>query len=171
MAVLQVVYYPDDPLTYKAAPVDVFDEKLSELVENMFETMHEYKGVGLAAPQIGLGKRLFVLQEPEGLEMCFVNPVILNAEGREEGEEGCLSMPEIYAQVFRAVEITVEAQDLQGTKFTLEASDFLSRVIQHESDHLDGILFPERLDIFSRQEKLQEWEVVRRRMEAESQGA
>lgn len=171
MAVLQVVYYPDDPLTQKATPVDVFDEKLSQLVENMFETMHEYKGVGLAAPQIGFGKRIFVLQEPEGPEMCFVNPIILNAEGREEGEEGCLSMPEIYAQVPRAVEIMVEAQDLSGVTFTIEASDFLARIVQHEYDHLDGILFPERLDIFSRQEKLQEWEVVRRRMEAESQGA
>lgn len=169
MALLQVVYFPDDPLTQKADPVETFDDALSQLVDNMLETMHEFKGVGLAAPQIGLKKRLFVLQEPEGPEMYFVNPRIISAEGREEGEEGCLSMPEVYAMVPRATQIAVEAQDLSGETFTVEAADFLARIIQHENDHLNGILFPERLDIFSRQEKLQEWEVVRRRMDAEAE--
>ena len=86
MALLQLLYYPDDPLTQKADPVEVFDDKLSELVDDMIETMQEYKGVGLAAPQIGLSKRVFVLQEPDGPQMCFINPRITMAEGREEGE-------------------------------------------------------------------------------------
>jgi peptide deformylase len=167
MSVLKVVYFPDVPLTQKADVVELFDRDLHQLAEDMFETMHEYKGVGLAAPQIGLTKRMFVLQEPEGPEMCLVNPRIVSQEGREEGEEGCLSMPEVYAQVPRSTHIAVHAQDLDGNDVELEASDFLARIIQHENDHLDGILFPERLDIFTRQEKLLDWEAVRQRMLAE----
>jgi len=168
MSVLKVVYYPDDPLKEKAVPVTIFDRDLHTLGVNMLETMHEYKGVGLAAPQIGLSKRLFVLQEPEGPEMCLVNPRIVSQEGKAEGEEGCLSMPEVYAQVPRATHICVEAQDLDGNEIQLEAFDFLARIIQHETDHLDGVMFPERLDIFTRQEKLEQWGTVRERMMAES---
>ena len=148
MSVLRVVYFPDDPLTQKADAVEIFDRELQKLADDMFETMHEYKGVGLAAPQIGLTKRMFVLQEPEGPEMCLINPKIVSQEGREEG----------------ATYVAVQAQNLDGNEVEFEANDFLARIIQHENDHLDGILFPERLDIFTRQEKLQEWEVVRQRM-------
>ncbi len=169
MSVLRVVYFPDDPLTQKAHPVETFDRALHTLAEDMLETMHEHKGVGLAAPQVGLDKRLFVLQEPEGPEMVFVNPRIVDQDGREEGEEGCLSIPEVYAQVMRATWVAVKAQDLDGNDISLEAADFLARIIQHETDHLDGVLFPERLDIFTRQEKLLEWEAVRERMLAEQQ--
>ena len=106
MSVMKVVYYPDDPLTQKADPVERFDKKLEELVCNMLDTMHEYKGVGLAAPQVGLKKRLFVLQEePEADELYFINPVIEEMDGNEVGEEGCLSMPEIYGDVPRATYI------------------------------------------------------------------
>lgn len=164
MSVLKILYFPDDPLTLKATRVETFDRVLQRLAEDLFETMHEYKGVGLAAPQIGQSRRLFVLQEPDGPEMCLVNPKILAQEGREEGEEGCLSIPEVYAQVPRATYVAVEAQDLDGNGLELEANDFLARIIQHECDHLDGILFPERLDIFTRQEKLEEWNAVRERM-------
>jgi peptide deformylase len=169
MALLHVVYYPDDPLTQKATAIDKFDADLTRLAEDMLETMHEYKGVGLAGPQIGKSQRIFVLQEPEGPEMVFVNPRIVGMEGREEGEEGCLSMPEIYAMVPRATEVQIEFQDVDGKTYELESGDFLARIIQHENDHLDGILFPERLDIFTRQEKLSEWEVVRRRMDSETE--
>lgn len=164
MSVLKVVYFPDDPLTKKARSVEIFDRALHCLAEDMLETMHEYKGVGLAAPQVGESRRLFVLQEPDGPEICFVNPRIVSQEGRAEGEEGCLSMPEVYAQVPRATYVAVEAQDLDGKKLEIEAHDFLARIIQHECDHLDGILFPERVDIFTRQEKLEEWNAVRERM-------
>ncbi len=167
MAELRVIYYPDDPLTQKARPVDSFDAALSKLAEDMLETMHTYKGVGLAAPQIGLSKRIFVLQEPDGPEMCLVNPQIVSMEGKEMGEEGCLSMPEVYAQVPRATEIVVQAQDPSGDDIELAATDFLARIIQHETDHLDGILFPERVDIITRQSVLEEWNAVRERMMTE----
>lgn len=169
MSLLQVVYFPDTPLTQKASPVETFDAKLEQLVADMLETMHHYQGVGLAAPQIGVSQRIFVLQEPEGPEMYMINPRIRDMEGREEGEEGCLSMPEVYAMVPRATDLVVEFQDAAGASHELEAKDFLARIIQHENDHLDGILFPERLDIFTRQEKLQEWEVIRQRIDAESE--
>lgn len=169
MAVLDVVYFPDPPLTDKAAAVTDFDKKLDELVRNMLETMHAYQGVGLAAPQIGLSKRLFVLQEPEGPEMCLINPEIVEMDGREEGEEGCLSMPGIYAMVPRATRIVVRAQDVRGEPFDVEATDFLARIIQHEHDHLDGILFPERLDLITRQMALEEWARAREELLAERQ--
>jgi len=168
MAVKRILYYPDEPLTVKAKPVENFGAKHERLVEDLFETMRAYEGVGLAAPQVGVSKRVFVVQEPEGEPMCFVNPKILEAEGREEAEEGCLSMPRVYAQVPRATRLKVRAQDALGEEFEMEALDFLARIIQHESDHIDGILFPERLDIITRQEKLQEWAEVRAQLLAEA---
>ena len=167
MAVKRVLYYPDEPLRVKAKPVERFGGKLERLVEDLFDTLCAYEGVGLAAPQVGVSKRVFVLQEPEGEPMCFVNPEIVEREGRAEAEEGCLSMPRIYAQVPRATRLKVRALDALGEEFEMEALDFLARIIQHESDHLDGILFPERLDIITRQEKLQEWAEVREQLLAE----
>jgi len=161
MAVRKVVYYPDDPLTRKAAPVDRFDARLTTLVDDMFETMHAHEGVGLAAPQIGVSSRLFVLQEPDGEPMAFVNPELSDLEGREEGEEGCLSMPGLYAMVPRATRLRVRAMSPEGDPFELEATDFLARIIQHEYDHVDGVLFPERVDIITRQELLSEWTRLR----------
>ncbi|MEK7793842.1 MAG: peptide deformylase [Candidatus Hydrogenedentota bacterium] len=157
MAILDLVYFPDDPLTKVARPVERFDAKLAELAESLLETMHAYEGVGLAAPQVGRSIRMFVLREPEGAEMCLVNPELSGLEGREEGEEGCLSMPKIYAQVPRATKVNVTARDLDGGPLEFEAANFLARIIQHETDHLNGILFPERLDVFTRQAVLDEW--------------
>lgn len=167
MALKRVLYFPDDPLTQKAKPVEAFDVKLKRFVQDMFETMQAYEGVGLAAPQVGLSKRFFVLNEPEGGPICFVNPEILEREGREEVEEGCLSMPRVYALVPRATFIKVRAQDVAGEAFEIEANDFFARIIQHETDHLDGILFPERLDLITRQEKLELWAEVREQLLAE----
>ena len=164
MAAKRILYYPDEPLTLKAKPVEVFGAKLERLVSDLFETMSAYEGVGLAAPQIGVSKRLFVLREPEGEPMCFVNPEIFEQEGREEGEEGCLSMPRVYGMVPRATRLKVRAQDGAGEAFEVEADSFLARIIQHEVDHLDGILFPERLDIITRQEKLEEWAEIRQQL-------
>lgn len=169
MSLLEVVYFPDDPLTKTAAPVEKFDKKLEELVQNMLETMQEYQGVGLAAPQVGISRRLFVMREPEGPEMWFINPEIVEKEGSEEGEEGCLSVPSIYAMVPRATRIQVRFQDLQGEPVEIEATDFLARVIQHENDHLDGIMFPDRLDLITRQAVLEEWGRVREELLAEKQ--
>jgi len=161
MATLNLVYYPDDPLTQTAEPVESFTAELATLAENMLETMHAYDGVGLAGPQVGIAKRLFVLQEPEGLEMCLVNPMVTEHSGEEAGEEGCLSMPTIYAMVTRPTHVRVQAQDIEGNALDFEADGFLARIIQHEYDHLEGILFPERLDILTRQSKYQEWAEAR----------
>ena len=164
MATRKMVYFPDDPLTKKAAPVDTFDEDLATLADDMFDTMSVHQGVGLAAPQVGVAKRLFVFQAPDGPEVCLVNPELVEMEGREEGEEGCLSMPQLYAMVPRATRVAVRAQDIDGNPLEFEAADFVARVIQHEYDHLEGILFPERLDIISRQAILEDWAAIRERL-------
>ncbi len=164
MAVLNVVLYPDDPLTQVAAPVRSFTPKLAELAENMFETMYAFDGVGLAGPQVGVRKRLFVLHEPDGEKMCLVNPEILEREGNETGSEGCLSLPEIYVDVPRASRIVVRAQDVEGNEKEFEAEDFLARIIQHELDHLEGIIFLDRVDVLTQHAKLQEWEEARSRL-------
>ncbi|MDP7638812.1 MAG: peptide deformylase [Candidatus Hydrogenedentes bacterium] len=167
MGVLQVVLYPDVPLTKKALPVDTFDGALARLADDMLETMDAYQGVGLAGPQVGQSKRIFVLREPEGPEMCLVNPEIELSDDREEGEEGCLSVPHIFAMVRRAIVVNVKARGVRGELLEFEAQDFLARIIQHEYDHLDGIFFPQRLDLITRQEKLEEWQEVRKQILAE----
>lgn len=166
MAVMDMVLYPDDPLTLKAAPVEDFGPNVPKLAEDMLETMHAYQGVGLAAPQVGIQQRLFVLCEPEGEPMCLVNPEIIASDGTEEGEEGCLSIPRVYAMVPRSVEIRVRAHDPYGKQLEFEASHFLARIIQHELDHLDGIVFPDRLDIITRQDVLSQWKEVRAELDA-----
>lgn len=157
-----IVLYPDSPLRDVALPVEEFDKKLRMLVDDMFQTMYALEGVGLAAPQVGVSRRLFVLQEPEGKKMCLVNPQIVESEGTELGHEGCLSLPEMsYDDIPRATRILVVAQDAHGEPIRLEATDFLARIIQHENDHLDGVMCFDRLDILSRQAAIQEWEDYR----------
>lgn len=171
MAILNIILYPDGPLTEKAEPVDSFGPELKQLADDMLETMQAYQGVGLAAPQVGVSKRLLVLQEPDEEPLCLVNPEITEAEGSEEGEEGCLSLPNVVAIVSRATRIRVQAFDVQGNPLDFEALDFLARVIQHELDHLDGIVFPERLDIITRQAVLTEWSAVRQELLASAENA
>jgi len=171
MGVRKIVYFPDDPLTQVSRPIENFSDKLRLFVKDLYKTMHAFEGVGLAAPQVGIAKRIFVLQEPDGEPMCFVNPEILEMDGIEEGEEGCLSMPGVYAKVPRATRILVRAQEPTGELFEMEAEDFLARIIQHETDHLNGILFPERLDILSRQDKLDDWARLRDQKLAEQAAA
>lgn len=161
MSVLPVTYYPNAPLKTKAKEITSFGAKLETLSRNMLETMHTFEGVGLAGPQVGMSRRILVLKEPEGDEMCLVNPEILEFEGSEEGEEGCLSMPGIYAMVPRATRITVRAYDVRGKQLDFEAENFLARIIQHECDHLEGIFFTDRLDIITQQTKLEEWAEAR----------
>lgn len=167
MAVRKVIYYPDDPLTRKAKRVQTFGPRLAKLVQEMFETMCAYEGVGLAAPQVGVSQRVFVLCEPQGEPICLVNPELSDLEGSELSEEGCLSMPRIFADVPRATRLRVCAQDQTGEPLEFAAENFLARIIQHEFDHIEGILFPERLDILTRQDKYQEWERVREELLAE----
>jgi len=171
MSVLNVVLYPDAPLTEKAQPIVEFGPHIARLAADMLETMHAHDGVGLAGPQVGLARRIFVYHEPEGEPRCLVNPEIVAMEGREEGEEGCLSMPRVYFdRVPRATYVGVKGFDETGAPVALEAHGFLARIIQHEYDHLEGILFPERLDIISREIVLQEWQAVRREILAGETG-
>jgi peptide deformylase len=143
---------------------------LVQLAEDMLETMHAYDGVGLAGPQIGIARRIFVMQPPDGEAICLVNPEIVTMEGRVEGEEGCLSMPRVYSdRVPRATYVEVKALDPTGAPIHFEAHDFAARIIQHEYDHLEGILFPDRLDIISREAVLQEWDDVRAALDATSE--
>ncbi len=166
MALLDIVLYPDDPLTQVAEEITDFGPELSALVQDMYETMDTYEGCGLAAPQIGLSKRLFVLRHPKTNEkMCFVNPVLSEAAGSETAEEGCLSVPHVFAHVARATSIRVHALDDNGIESDFVAEDWLARIIQHETDHLNSTIFLERLDILSREDKMHEWEEVRKLMQ------
>jgi len=169
MSILNIVLYPDDPLTRKAEPIETFGPELEALAADMLETMHVYDGVGLAGPQVGLSQQILVLQEPDGEPMCLVNPELSAFEGSETGEEGCLSLPQVYADVPRATCIHVRAKDPAGNDLDFEARNFLARIIQHETDHLNGIVFPDRADILTRQAKLAEWEDVRARLMAEAE--
>ena len=129
-------------LRIKAVPVERFDEELATLVGHMFETMKLGKGVGLAAPQVGLGHRLFVMQIDGDKQRVFINPEIVETSVELVSfEEGCLSIPGVYADLERPAEIRVQAWNERGRRFVLGADGFLARVIQHELDHLDGALF------------------------------
>lgn len=161
MALMEILVYPADPLTEVASPVVSFTPKLKKLAEDMLETMFYSNGVGLAAPQVGVRQRVITLCEPEGEPMCLVNPEIVEMNGTVYGEEGCLSLPELYASVPRARRIRVLAQDIEGSPLDFEATDFLARIIQHECDHLQGKVFPDRLDILSKASVMKEWSLMR----------
>ena len=166
MAVRNIVIYPDERLRKKAKPIEVFGPELVRLAADMVDTMDAFDGVGLAAPQIGVSRRILVLREPEKEVMCFVNPEILDREGEETGEEGCLSLPQLYAPITRAARVRVRAFDQFGKPFEVEASGLLARIIQHEYDHLEGVVILDRLDVLSREEKSLEWEEIRAHLSA-----
>jgi peptide deformylase len=158
MAVREVLLYPDKMLLKRAAEVEHFSPQILQLVKDLFETMASHEGVGLAAPQVGVSKRILVLHEPEKEEgMCLINPEIEAFDGPETGEEGCLSLPQIYAPVSRRSRIEVSALDEHGRRRHFEATGILARIIQHETDHLDGIVFLDRADVLTRDAKLREW--------------
>lgn len=145
----QIVKYPDPVLAKKGEPIAVFDDKLKTLVEEMFESMYAAQGIGLAAPQIGLSQRLTVIdvsfkKNPEE-KIVLINPEIIEREGEQYEEEGCLSLPDIRDKVKRAAKVKVRAQNTDGEWFEVEGEELLSRAFQHEIDHLDGILFIDRL--------------------------
>ena len=143
--ILDIVKYGDPLLTERADEVTEFDENLRKLVDNMFETMYGAPGVGLAAPQVGVLKRLFVMDCSSGRnkkqKVALINPVIETEEGEQIGEEGCLSFPGIYVQVARPQRLVVRAQDTDGSEFKLDVMDLEARCVSHETDHLDGELF------------------------------
>ena len=150
----EIVKYPDPVLERMGEPVTEFNDELRALVDDMFESMYEAKGIGLAAPQIGLSKRLTVIdlsfkEKPED-KIVLINPEIVFRAGKQHEEEGCLSLPEIREKVTRAAKVRVKAQDLEGKWFEMEGEELLSRAFQHEIDHLDGILFFRRVSALKR---------------------
>jgi peptide deformylase len=155
MAVREIRKFPEPVLKKKAAPVTAFDEDLQRLIDDMFETMYAAPGVGLAAPQVGVSKRLAVIDISSREEQCplivLINPSILKSEGEIEFEEGCLSIPEYTAKVIRAEQLIVGCLDREGKQIEIEAGGLLAIAIQHEIDHLDGLLFIDRISPIKRE--------------------
>jgi peptide deformylase len=153
MAILDILYYPDTRLRTQATPVEHVDKQIQTLVDNMFETMYQAPGIGLAATQVNVHQQIVVIDisKEKNDPLCFINPKITHKEGVETGEEGCLSVPEYFAEVKRAERITVRAIDRQGDTFELEADDLLAICIQHELDHLEGKLFVDYLSPLKQQ--------------------
>ena len=147
--------YGDPVLETNCEPVAEFGtDELKQLVENMFETMYANKGVGLAAPQVGVSKRLAVIDPSAGEDpaarLVFVNPELLKLDGKQVGEEGCLSIPGFREDVKRAAKVKVRAKNIDGEEFETECDELLARAIQHETDHLNGILFLKHLSPLKR---------------------
>jgi len=155
VSVRPVRIYGDPVLRIKSAPVAAFDDELRQLVDDMRDTMQAYRGVGLAANQVGVAQRVAVVDVPIDDEtraaFTLVNPEIVKRSGSESGEEGCLSIPAIYDDVPRSLRVRVRAHDELGREYELEAEGYLARAIQHEIDHLDGVLFVDRLSPLKRQ--------------------
>lgn len=149
MALLTILHYPDERLHLKAAPVDKFDTELKQFIADMAETMYNSNGIGLAATQVNVLKRIFIMDlskegQPSQLTV-FINPIISNKIGEVKGEEGCLSVPGIFEPVTRAEKITIDYQDIDGNKQTLTCEGLQAICIQHENDHLDGKVFVDYL--------------------------
>lgn len=146
---LKIIHYPHPTLKRKSKPIKRVDAELKSIIKNMFELMYEANGIGLAANQVDLPLRFFVCNvaghPDEGEEMVFINPVVSRPKGQEEREEGCLSLPGVYAPVIRPETIQVEAFSLSGEPIQGELSGMMARVVQHELDHLDGVMFIDRL--------------------------
>ncbi len=155
MAIRPILHYPDKRLRNAGKPVERFDSELRALVDDMAETMYAAPGVGLAAPQIGVSQRIFIVDvaagddAPSDLKV-FINPEIIERVGEVCFEEGCLSFPGIHEEVDRAERVRVRAQDINGDSFELEADGLLAIAVQHENDHLDGKLLVDRVSLLRR---------------------
>lgn len=163
MAIRQILHYPDPRLRRRAEPVTQVDAQIRAVVDDMLDTMYQAPGIGLAAPQIDVLKRIIVIDTSETKDdlHVFINPEIVSRDGEQTLEEGCLSVPGIYDNVTRAQRITVRALDREGQPFELEASGLLATCVQHEVDHLEGKLFVDYLSRLKQQrirKKLQKQE-------------
>lgn len=165
MAILHILHYPDPRLRIQAEPVAQVDDAIRQLVDDMLETMYDAPGIGLAAPQVDVSKRLIVIDISEARDapVCLINPVILEREGNEVMEEGCLSVPGIYDTVERAAAIRVQALGRDGQSYEMRADGLLAVCIQHEMDHLEGKLFVDYLTEMKRQRIKKKLEKYRRR--------
>ncbi len=157
MALLKIVHYPEKVLLEVGKPVleDEFNADLKKLVDDMFETMYHSQGVGLAAPQVDISKRLFVMDcsggEDESQKFALINPEIVNVEGEQYGDEGCLSFPGIYTKVKREMRTVVRFQDVTGETQEMDFEDLPARCVLHETDHCDGIVFLDRMSALKRE--------------------
>ena len=162
MSLLDIHVLGSPVLRKETVPVTSFDESLRTLIDDMFETMYAAEGIGLAAPQVGRLERVAVIDVGDQ-PLVIVNPEIVSKDGgMAKGEEGCLSIPEIYGDVERPPRIVVSALDREGTPFTIEASDLLARCLQHEIDHLHGKLFIDYLSLLKRRAAIAKWEGMRK---------
>jgi peptide deformylase len=152
--ILKIVKYPDPVLQQPGEPVTEFDNELRKLVADMFETMYSNQGIGLAAQQVGIAKRITVIDLSVGKDpkqkLVLINPEIIFREGKQYEEEGCLSFPEIREKIQRAAKVRIRAQDERGKWFEMDGEELLSRAFQHEIDHLDGMLFIFRMSALKR---------------------
>lgn len=152
--ILKIVKYPEPVLQQPGEPVTEFDDKLRGFVDDLFETMYASQGIGLAAQQVGVAKRVTVIDLSQGKDaaqkLTLINPEIISSDGKVYEEEGCLSFPEIREKVSRAAKVRVRAQDVKGKWFEMDGEELLSRCFQHEIDHLDGVLFIFRMSALKR---------------------
>ena len=160
MSLLDIRVLGDPILRRDTTIVPAVTDDIRRLADDMFETMYAANGIGLAAPQVGRLERLAVV-DVDGARFALVNPEIVHQEGAIKGEEGCLSIPDIYADVERFGTVTVRALDLQGEPFEIEATDLLGRCFQHEIDHLHGRLFLDKLSMLKKRSAMQKWEKLK----------
>lgn len=168
MDTMRICTLGEDVLRVVAAPVKDIDDELREFIKGMFATMKADRGLGLAAPQVGRSVRLFVCHADKDKDRVFINPQIVRmSEELVDYEEGCMSIPGLYAEVKRPREVSVQAYNEKGRPFTIDADGLLARVIQHELDHLDGKLFIDHLSKAKRERIVSQWEKIARQIEAE----
>lgn len=157
MAVRKIVNYPADILEQECEVVSVFDKKLAKLLDDMYDTMIEFDGVGLAAPQIDINKQIAIVDiDDEHGTIEMINPVILETSGEQTGPEGCLSFPGLYGEVTRPYYVKIKAQNRKGKTYEFEAEEFLARAILHEIDHLHGVLFTSKVSRYLEEAELEE---------------
>lgn len=157
MAVRKIVNYPAEILEQECQEVEVFDKKLAKLLDDMYDTMIEFDGVGLAAPQIDIDKQIAIVDiDDEHGTIEMINPVILETRGEQTGPEGCLSFPGLYGEVTRPNYVKIKAKNRKGKIYELEAEEFLARAILHEIDHLHGVLFTSKVSRYLEEADLEE---------------
>ena len=151
----EIVKYGSKVLRENAVPLEAVDDEINQLIDDLCDSMSEAEGVGLAAPQIGISRQVIVVdvspQHCDAPPLALINPQVVQSDGADSAEEGCLSLPELYGEVERATRIEVEALDATGNPFQFVAEDFFARVLQHEIDHLNGILFIDHISPLKRQ--------------------
>ena len=160
MALLPIHVLGDPVLRDTTTPVGAVTDELRRLIDDMFETMYAARGIGIAAPQVGRRERITVV-DVDDKPIALVNPEIVLAEGKAKGEEGCLSIPEVYGDVERPTRVVVRALDRDGTPFEVEGTELLARCLQHEIDHLHGRLFIDYLSVLKRRAAMAKWEKER----------